>query len=337
MTKTIDIVCTIGPVTESYEKLEELCDAGMTVARLNFSHGDFAEHQHKLDNIMKLRKENKYIKILQDLSGPKIRIGDFETPTINLIPGNSIIIEAGDFTGNADRISVNYPLLAQELTVGGYVMIHDGKFKLQVSKIENGKIHCQIITGGSIKPRRGVNLPGAYLSIPALTEKDRADVEFGIQNNVDMIALSFVRRAQDIVDLREILDARNCSAQIIAKIETPEALENIDSIIALVDGIMIARGDLGVEIPREDVPFAQKMLIKKCNLAGKWVITATQMMDSMIHNFVPTRAEVSDVAYAVLDGSNAIMTSEETTLGSYPVETVSIMSTIAERAASERV
>ncbi len=333
--KNIDIVCTIGPKTESKEMLSALNKAGMTIARLNFSHGDFAEHQAKVDNIKLVNAEGGTIKILQDLSGPKIRTGNYETETITLEKGNMITIIGGDFVGNSSKISINYPLLATEARVGETIMINDGKLELVIKEINGEEIVCEIILGGTIKSRRGVNLPQTKLSISALTDKDKADISFGLSNNVDYMAFSFVRRGSDVVELREILNTAGSKALIISKIETPEALENIDEIIALSDGIMVARGDLGVEIPREEVPFAQKMMIKKANSAGKCVITATQMMESMIKNATPTRAEVSDVANAVLDGTDGVMTSEETTLGDYPIECITIMKAIVDRARKE--
>jgi pyruvate kinase len=233
--------------------------------------------------------------------------------------------------GNNSRVSINYPLLPKEVKVGGIVMLHDGKKKLEITKIKGNEIITKVIVGGEIKNRRGVNLPGAYLSISSITDKDRTDLEFGLKNKVDFIALSFVRRAADIQELREILDKVKSKAKIIAKIETPEAIENIDEILKLTDAIMVARGDLAIEIPAEDVPSAQKMLIHKCNALGKPVITATQMLESMIKSPVPTRAEVSDVANAIIDGTDAIMLSEETTLGDFPVEAVKMMTRVALR------
>lgn len=333
--KHIDIVCTIGPKTESKEMLSALNKAGMTIARLNFSHGDFAEHQAKVDNIKLVNSEGGTIKILQDLSGPKIRTGNYETETITLENGKMITIVGGDFLGTASKISINYDLLAKESKVGDAVMINDGKLRLIVREINGDELVCEVLEGGTIKGRRGVNLPDAKLSISALTEKDKKDIPFGLSNKVDYMAFSFVRRGSDVAELREILNAAGSKALIISKIETPEALDNIDEIIELSDGIMVARGDLGVEIPREEVPFAQKMMIKKANAAGKFVITATQMMESMIKNPVPTRAEVSDVANAVLDGTDGVMTSEETTLGDFPLDCVTIMKAIVDRARKE--
>lgn len=330
--KKTKIVCTIGPATTSVEKLTALVDAGMNVMRLNFSHGDFAEHQERIDNLKKVTEgSRKIVAIMQDLGGPKIRIGEFENGLITLVEGQEFTLTTDDVKGNEKIVSVNYPKLAKEVKVGGYVLLHDGKKKLQITDIQGNNVITKVIVGGEIKSKRGVNLPGAYLSISSITEKDRKDLEFGIKNDVDYIALSFVRRPSDITELRELLDASNCKASIIAKIETPEALENIDEIINLCDGLMVARGDLAIEIPAEEVPLVQKMLIQKCNSLGKPVITATQMLESMIKSPVPTRAEVSDIANAIIDGTDAIMLSEETTLGDFPVEAVSMMTRIAQR------
>jgi pyruvate kinase len=330
--KKTKIVCTIGPATENVEKLTKLVNAGMNVMRLNFSHGGFDEQQVRVDNIKKVRAATgKTVAVLQDLAGPKIRIGEFKDGMAVLKEGATFTLTTDQIMGDEKRVHVNYPLLPKEVKVGGYVLLHDGRKKLQITAIKGNDVITKVIVGGEIKNKRGVNLPGAYLSISSLTEKDRKDLQFGIKNKVDFIAISFVRRPSDIVELRALLDKAKSKAQIIAKIETPEALDNIDEIINLADGIMVARGDLAVEIPAEEVPLVQKMLISKCNAKGKPVITATQMLESMIKSPVPTRAEVSDVANAIIDGTDAIMLSEETTLGEYPVEAVEMMTRIALR------
>ncbi|MEK7095399.1 MAG: pyruvate kinase [Patescibacteria group bacterium] len=330
--KKTKIVCTIGPATESYEKLTALVEAGMNVMRLNFSHGDFAEHQGRIDNLKKVKeKTGKSVAILQDLGGPKIRIGEFEKGMITLKEGQTFTLTTENIMGNENKVHVNYPLLPKEVKVGGYILVHDGKRKLQITDIKGKEVITKVVVGGDIKSRRGVNLPGAYLSISSITEKDKKDLEFGIKNKVDFIALSFVRRPSDISELRDILNKAKSKAGIVSKIETPEALDNIEEIINLSDAIMVARGDLAIEIPAEEVPLVQKMLIQKCNALGKPVITATQMLESMIKSPVPTRAEVSDVANAIIDGTDAIMLSEETTLGDYPVEAVEMMTRIALR------
>jgi len=335
--KKTKIVCTIGPATESVEKLTELVMAGMNVMRLNFSHGDFAEHQARVDNMRTVMKNTgKTVAILQDLGGPKIRIGTFAKDEGTILkPGATFTLTTDQMDGTDDKVFVNYPLLPKEVKVGGTIMLRDGRLNLEVTAIKGNDITCKVIVGGELKGKKGVNVPGANLSISSLTERDRADLEFGIKNKVDFIALSFVRRASDILELREILKNVGSHARIIAKIETPEALEVLDDVIAASDGLMVARGDLAIEIPAEDVPLAQKLMISKCNAVGKPVITATQMLESMIKNPVPTRAEVSDIANAIIDGTDAVMLSEETTLGDYPVEAVKVMSRIANKVEAE--
>ncbi len=249
--------------------------------------------------------------------------------------GQKFTLTTREMVGDETIVHINYPLLPKEIKVGGFVLVHDGKLKLEVKEIKGDDVITEVIVGGTIKGRRGVNLPGAYLSISSITDKDRKDLEFGIKNKVDFIALSFVRRAADVKELREMLTKAGSTAHIVSKIETPEALENIDEIISLSDAIMVARGDLAIEIPAEDVPVAQKLLIRRCNEVGKPVITATQMLESMIKSPVPTRAEVSDIANAIIDGTDAIMLSEETTLGEFPVEAVKMMSRIANRIEEE--
>jgi len=328
--KKTKIVATIGPATESAEKLAELLKAGLNVMRLNFSHGDFAEHQNRVNNFRSaMTKTGIPGAILQDLSGPKIRIGNFSTDSVTLKPGAKFTITTDEIVGDETRVSVNYPQLPKEVAKGHTIFLHDGRKKLEVLEVKGKDVICKVIVGGDIKGRRGVNLPDADLSISSLTAKDKKDLEFGVKNKVDFFALSFVRRPSDIEELRAILDARKCKAGIIAKIETPQAVENIDAIIALCDGIMVARGDLAIEVPAEKVPMIQKSIIGKCNAAGVSVITATQMLESMIHAPVPTRAEVSDIANAILDGTDAVMLSEETTLGEFPVEAVKIMARVA--------
>jgi len=334
--KKTKIVCTIGPATESVEKLGELVEAGMNIMRLNFSHGDFAEHQPRVERIRAImEKTGSTIAILQDLGGPKIRIGTFKEKVITLTPGQTFTLTTDEVEGTADKVHINYPALPKEVKPGIFIMIQDGTKKLEVVEVKGNDIITKVVVGGRLSNHKGVNVPGAYLSVKSLTDKDRADVEFGIKNNVDFVALSFVRRASDITELREILVRAGSNAQIIAKIETPEALDCIDDIIKAADGIMIARGDLAIEIPAEEVPLVQKLLIHKCNSVGKPVITATQMLETMIKNPVPTRAEVSDIANAIIDGTDAIMLSEETTLGDFPVEAVKIMTRIAARVESE--
>ena len=332
MSKT-KIVCTIGPASESVDMLEKLLNAGMNIMRLNFSHGDFAEHQARVENL-KIASEKTGLSAmtLQDLGGPKIRIGSFTTDTVTLINGNTITITTDKVDGTVDRVSVNYPMLPKEVGVGHIIFLNDGNQKLQVEKVEGNDVVCKILIGGTIKGKRGLNLPDSDLSVKALTEKDISDVEFGLKNNVDYFALSFVRNADDITILRKMLDDYGSKAKIIAKVETPQAIKDIDSIISAFDGVMVARGDLAVEVPFEKVPALQKMIVKKCNEAGKFVIVATQMMESMVNAPTPTRAEVSDVANAVWDGTGAVMTSAETANGSFPVETILAMRKITDEA-----
>ena len=334
--KKTKIVCTIGPATESEEKLTELMGAGMNVARLNFSHGDFAEHQNRVDTIRKICEKNgDVVAIMQDLCGPKIRIGTFKDNAITLVRGEKFILTTDDFEGTQEKVHINYPALPKEVKPGIFIMLQDGTKKLEVVEVKGNDIITKVISGGRLSGRKGVNVPGANLSVKSLTEKDRSDLEFGIKNKVDFVALSFVRNSSDIRELREILNKAGSKAHIIAKIETPEALNDIDAIIEASDAIMIARGDLAIEIPAEEVPLVQKLIIHKCNSAGKPVITATQMLESMVKNPVPTRAEISDIANAIIDGTDAIMLSEETTLGEFPIAAVEIMTRVALRVEKE--
>lgn len=304
--------------------------------RLNFSHGDHQEHERRVVNCRKVaEKLGRHLAILQDLSGPKIRIGDFETERVHLAEGADFTLTTENIIGNETRAFVNYPNLPKELKVGSPILLDDGKKKLQVVEINGNEIRCKVIVGGDTKGRRGVNLPGAYLKISSITDKDREDLKFGLKHNVDFVALSFVRRPEDVLELRGMLEKVKSKAKIISKIETEEAIENLDKIIELSDGVMVARGDLAIEIPAEKVPMIQKQIIRKCNTLGKPVITATQMLESMIKSPVPTRAEVSDVANAIIDGTDAVMLSEETTLGLYPVEAIKVMARVAKEIESD--
>ncbi len=328
--KKTKIVCTIGPKTESEEALVKLLNAGMNVVRLNFSHGDWQEQGNRVKNYLKASdKTGIKAAILQDLGGPKIRIGKFKTDTITLEKDSGFTITTDDVEGDEHRVSVNYPNFAKEIGVGNKVYLHDVLEKLEVVDVKGNDVVCKVLVGGEIKSLQGVNLPDAELSISSLTEKDKEDVKFGIENKVDFIALSFVRYPKDILELREILNEAKSEAKIIAKIETPQAIKNIDEIIKISDGVMVARGDLAIETLLEEVPAFQKMIIKKCNDAGKPVITATQMLESMLKSPTPTRAEVSDVANAIIDGTDALMLSEETAVGDYPIEAVEEMVRIA--------
>lgn len=328
--KKTKIVCTLGPATSEVKILEQMIEAGMNVARCNMSHGTPAEHAKRIMNLRKAEKKmGKHVGILLDLAGPKIRTGDYTTPTITLIEGSVIILTTDTIIGDHTRISISYKKLPQEVTCGSIIMLDDGRRKLEVTRVVGNNIHCTVIIGGEIKPRRGVNVPNGYLSLKALTLKDKKDLTWGLTQGIDFVALSFVRTAQDITDLKKLLSKETTMPHIIAKIETQEAIDNIDHILDQVDGVMIARGDLSVETPRENVPVYQKHIIKKCIAKGKFSIVATQMMESMIHAPYPTRAETSDAANAIFDGADAIMTSEETSLGQYPIETITTMAHIA--------
>jgi len=330
MLKATKIVATIGPKTESKEMLEKLARAGMNVMRLNMSHGDHTEHGARIVNGKTVAEETGLpIAILLDLAGPKIRTGSYETDRITLEEGQTLTLTTEDVVGTVERISVNYSKLPQEVKEGTVIMLDDGKKELKVESVSGNDILCRVIVGGELKARRGVNVPGAYLTIDTITEKDRVDLAFGLDAGVDFVALSFVRRAEDVRELRALMEKHGRVVPIIVKIETQEAIENLDAILALADGAMVARGDLAIEVPAEFVPRYQKDIIKKANALGKPVITATQMLESMIHSPVPTRAEVSDIANAIFDGTDAVMLSEESTLGSYPIEAVQMMTRIA--------
>ncbi len=325
------IVCTIGPVSDSEEVLGKLMDAGMNVTRLNFSHGTHEQHQTVLERIRKVAAEkDKPIAILQDLAGPKIRIRDFKDGFINLTPGETFTLTTDDIAGDKLRVSVTYSKLPQEVKADDVILLADGSIQLQVKKTDSRSVVCEIVVGGELSSKKGINLPGSSLSVEALTAKDREDLKFGLEHNVDYVAMSFVRRQEDIQQITKIMKENKKPVPIIAKIEKHEALENIDDILKVVDGIMVARGDLAVETPLESVPLAQKMLIRKCNQTSKPVITATQMLKSMVDNPRPTRAEANDVANAVIDGTDAVMLSEETTIGNFPVEAVQTMVKIIE-------
>ncbi|MFC3749101.1 pyruvate kinase [Paenibacillus sp. GCM10012306] len=330
------IVCTIGPASESLENIKKLILAGMNVARLNFSHGDFEEHGNRIKTIRQASAElNKTVAILLDTKGPEIRTGKLEVEPIELVQDEYLTLTTEEILGNQNRISITYSELPNDVQVGSTILIDDGLIGLTVVDIQGTEIKTRIVNGGTIKSKKGVNVPGVAISLPGITEKDTNDIIFGIEQDIDFIAASFVRKASDVQEIRELLEKHNAShIQIISKIENQQGVDNLDEILAVSDGLMVARGDLGVEIPAEDVPLAQKLMIKKCNVAGKPVITATQMLDSMQRNPRPTRAEASDVANAIFDGTDAIMLSGETAAGKYPVESVLTMSRIAEKAES---
>jgi len=326
------IVATIGPASSNERELSGMIHAGMNVARLNFSHGTHEEHSEVIVRIREASERlHTPVAILQDLSGPKIRIGTFETESVHLKKDADFTLTTEPFVGTIERVFVNYKNLPNEVSEGSHIMLDDGKIKLRVKSVHGDDIRCGVVTGGTIRGARGVNVPGTALRIGCLSKKDKDDLLLGIKEKVDFVALSFVQTAEDIRHLRKILDEHKSHIAIIAKIETEEAVKNIDEIIEVSDGIMIARGDLAVEIPAEDVPLMQKLIIKKSIAAGKPVITATQMLDSMIHSPTPTRAEVSDVSNAILDGTDAVMLSGETATGDHPVLTIETMSRIALR------
>ena len=327
------IVCTIGPASNSYEKIEKLIQAGMDVARLNFSHGSHEEHHQVIENIRWASlKTNKSMAILQDLGGPKIRIGKIKKESIFLKENSSFILTNREVPGNEQEVSVTFPSLPQKVKKGDCIFLADGTLELKVKELTPTDIICRIVRGGKLTSHKGINIPNISMDISSLTEKDYQDIFFGIKNRVDFIGLSFIRNAEDILRARKILKENGAEdISLIAKIEKREAVDNLKEIIEVSDGIMIARGDLGVEIPLENVPLVQKDIIKRCNFVGKPVITATQMLMSMVSGPRPTRAEVTDVANAILDGTDAVMLSEETAVGNYPLEAVETMNRIALR------
>ncbi len=329
------IVCTIGPASESVEKLTQLIKAGMNVARLNFSHGDHEEHGQRIQNIREAAKiTGKKVAILLDTKGPEIRTHNMKDGAIELITGQQTIVSMTEVEGTPEKISVTYAGLIDDVHVGSKILLDDGLIGLEVTEIDRarGEIHTRVLNNGTLKNKKGVNVPGVSVNLPGITEKDANDIIFGIEQGIDFIAASFVRRASDVIEIRRLLEEKNAShIHIIPKIENQEGVDNLDEILEVSDGLMVARGDLGVEIPAEEVPLVQKELIRKCNAQGKPVITATQMLDSMQRNPRPTRAEASDVANAIFDGTDAIMLSGETAAGQYPVEAVMTMHNIASR------
>lgn len=330
------IVCTIGPASESVDKLVQLIEAGMNVSRLNFSHGNHEEHAARIKNIREAaEKTGKKVGILLDTKGPEIRTNDMENGAIELTTGQECIVSMTEVLGTAEKFSVTYDQLIDDVHPGAKILLDDGLIGLEVISIDksNNEIKTRVLNSGTLKNKKGVNVPGVSVNLPGITEKDAKDILFGVEQGVDFIAASFVRRATDVLEIRQLLEENNGShIQIIPKIENQEGVDNINEILEVSDGLMVARGDLGVEIPAEEVPLVQKELIKKCNTLGKPVITATQMLDSMQRNPRPTRAEASDVANAIFDGTDAIMLSGETAAGQYPVEAVQTMHNIASRA-----
>ncbi len=324
------IVCTIGPASRSARILRRLILAGMDVARLNFSHGTHEEHLRVLRRVRRISgRTGQPVAVLQDLSGAKIRLGEIENGECVVERNRRLILTTRKVLGDGERVALNRRRLPQEVKPGEPILINDGAVRLRVIEVVGKEIICKVLDGGRLSSRKGINLPKTFLRSPALTPKDRADIRFGMENSVDFVALSFVRKAADVKKLRKIISASGKDIPIIAKIETRMALENLEEIVKEADGVMVARGDLGVETDLESVPLAQKRIIRLCNRMGKPVITATQMLESMVVNLTPTRAEVTDVANAILDGSDAVMLSAETAVGKHAVKTVQIMSKIA--------
>jgi pyruvate kinase len=329
------IICTIGPSSESSNALREMVEAGMGLARLNFSHGTLAQHREKIRRIRRVSEEmQRPVAILQDLRGPKIRVGSIAEPGVVLRPGQPFTLTTDRLEGTAERVSVSYENLPTEVNPGDRILMADGLMELFVDRVSGNEIHCEVVTGGILTSHKGINLPTGSLKVAAITEKDREDLSFGLENGVDFVALSFVRGAEEIRELKALIQAAGQRVPVIAKIEKHEALAHIEQIVDAADGIMVARGDLGVEIPLQQVPGIQKQLVRRANIAGKPVIIATQMLRSMVDSPRPTRAEATDVANAVLDGADAVMLSEETATGNHAIEAVRFMSKIAEAAES---
>jgi len=325
------IVCTLGPATDNEEILKSLMIEGMNVARINFSHGNYQDQEERINMFKRVREELKMpIPLLLDTQGPEIRIGKFENNEIYLENGQEFTLTNNDELGNKSKVSITYKTLFQEIDIGRIILVNDGTIELKVKEIKDADIICEVLQGGKLTNRKSINMPDFCVNLPGITEKDIADIKYGIQAGFDYIAASFVRKPQDVLEIREVLKQNNGEhIKIISKIENREGIDNFDEILNVSDGIMVARGDLGVEIPMEEVPIFQKQFIKKTYKQGKPVITATQMLESMINNPRPTRAEVSDVANAIYDGSSAIMLSGETASGKFPVECVKTMNRIA--------
>jgi pyruvate kinase len=328
--KKTKIVATLGPASSDKEVLRQMFEAGLNVCRLNFSHGAYEDHQKVIETIRELNEETGLnVAILADLQGPKIRTNEMENNGVLLENGSEVLIVTEKVLGTAQKFSINYAQLPQDVQPGERILLDDGKLALEIVKTDGKKlITAKVIHGGILSSKKGVNFPNTKISMPSLTPKDLEDLSFALDQNVDWIGLSFVRSARDIIELKHIIASRKCKAKVVAKIEKPEAIDDIDQIIKESDALMVARGDLGVEVPYQSVPIIQKMLINKCIIHAKPIIVATQMMESMITNISPTRAEVNDVANAVLDGADAVMLSGETSVGKFPVEVIKTMSNI---------
>ena len=334
--KKTKIVCTVGPACEDKDLLIKMLESGMNVARMNFSHGSHEEHKIRMDLVKSAREiVGKPVGIMLDTKGPEVRIGSFVNGRADIIKGKQVILTTEEILGTADRFSISYKELPKEAKEGTRILIADGLIALSVKKVEGNDVFCEALNDGALTDKKNVNIPGATSKLPALTEKDKEDLKFGVEQDIDFIAASFIRKASDVLEIKQFL--QSCGGDkifIISKIENQEGVDNIDEILKVTDGLMVARGDLGVEIPTEEMPLVQKMLIRKANEAGKPVITATQMLESMIKNPRPTRAEVTDIANSILDGTDAIMLSGETAAGAYPVEAVRTMAEIAKKAES---
>jgi len=331
------IVATIGPASDSPEMIRKMLLAGMNVARLNFSHGNYADHAERIQRLRAAAEElDLPLLLLQDLQGPKIRVGDLPPEGMMLNDGDCLtLVPIADYTGQPNTVGIDYPYVAEEAEPGTQVLLDDGLLELRVEKVDGNAVHCQVIEGGRLKSHKGVNFPTLNLRLPSMTEKDKRDLDFGIEQGVDLISLSFVRKPEDIQTLKALLHEKGAHIPVLAKLEKPQAIANLEAIVDECDAIMVARGDLGVEMSPEKVPLIQKRIILMCNQKGIPVITATQMLDSMIHNPRPTRAEASDVANAILDGTDAVMLSGESAVGDYPLEAVKMLARIAIEVESE--
>jgi len=336
MDRRTKIVCTLGPASTEPDVIRRMVAAGMDVARMNFSHGTHEEHATRIRRVREAAEaEGRNVSILQDLQGPKIRVGEMEGGSVLLRKGAEVVITTTPMeAGTAERVYVDYETLPQDAEVGGRILLDDGLLELEIKDIRNGEILTEVVEGGPLRSRKGVNLPNIRTSTPSMTEKDLKDLEFGLKQNVDIVALSFVREASDVMDLKNRIDQAGKNVWVVSKIEKPEAVRNLDAILDATDGVMVARGDLGIEMPMEEVPSTQKRLIRQSMERARPVITATQMLESMVENPRPTRAEASDVANAVLDGSDAVMLSAETAVGHDPVRVVEAMSKIIRQAES---
>ncbi len=330
------IVATIGPASSDKEVLKEMIKEGVNVCRMNFSHGSYDDHAKVIRNLKEINKDLwVHTAILCDLQGPKLRIGEMENNGVELPAGSELYFTTEKCVGNKERVYITYPQFPQDVRPGEIILLDDGKLMMRVIS-SNGKdeVKAHVVQGGILSSKKGVNLPNTKISLPCLTDKDKQDLEFALENNVEWIGLSFVRSASDIIELKHIISSKGKKAKVIAKIEKPEALDDIENIIKEADGLMVARGDLGVEIPMQEVPLIQKMLIKKCLAASKPIIVATQMMESMITNITPTRAEVNDVANSIMDGADAVMLSGETSVGKHPVKVIETVKKIIQNVES---